>query len=74
MTVPATDWMIHAACRGLGKTMFPDPADRARIADAVRVCAGCPVQIDCAVLARGERNGVWAGKLHERPQRESRVA
>ncbi|MBO0609448.1 hypothetical protein [Myceligenerans salitolerans] len=27
-----------------------------------RVCAGCPVRLACAVDARGESGGFWAGR------------
>lgn len=74
MAIPVPDWTKDAACRGLTHVMFPQPWDRAGVAEARRVCAGCGVQVECAVLARRERAGVWAGKLRERPRREGRVA
>ena len=37
-----------------------DPDDRAR---ARRICARCPVRLDCAAwaVATGQRDGIWGG-------------
>lgn len=58
-----------AACRTADPELFfaPEgerPADReARIARAVAICHGCPVQAECyaAAVANGERRGIWGG-------------
>jgi Transcription factor WhiB len=59
-------WHHRAACRGWPVAWwFPESscpngreAQRAR-----RICAGCPVQLECAVAGEGEKYGVWAGEL-----------
>jgi Transcription factor WhiB len=40
---------------------------------AVRLCAGCPVELECwaASVARDERFGVWSGIDRTRPNRKS---
>ena len=56
-------WMEQASCATVGgDAWFPDVGDPA--ADAKRVCAGCPVRVECLdyALAHGEQHGVWGGK------------
>jgi hypothetical protein len=58
-----------AACRGADPDLFfgredERPAERAaRMAAAVAICHGCPVQVQCyaAAEANGERWGIWGG-------------
>ena len=38
------DWMLAAKCRGSNPAMF----DSESILPATVICAGCPVQVDCA--------------------------
>ncbi len=44
-------------------TFFPETT--AGVNDAKRVCAGCPLRIEClnGALRRGEPHGVWGGEL-----------
>ncbi|NIJ11039.1 WhiB family redox-sensing transcriptional regulator [Saccharomonospora amisosensis] len=68
---PATQeegWRARAACATPDidpEVFFPEPGpDMAdRIAQAQRVCAGCPVQAACRDYAQhhGERHGIWGG-------------
>ena len=62
MTTQAPRWQDRAACRGLPTEAFLGTSARAT-ADALRVCARCPVRASCAV--EGERNthGIWGGVL-----------
>jgi len=62
----AGTWRTQAACRGLDSELFfqtprrgEDVADT--YADAVEVCRGCAVRLDCEHEGRGEREGVWGG-------------
>jgi WhiB family redox-sensing transcriptional regulator len=56
------DWRTQAACRGEGINTFYSPA-AGSIADAKKVCRGCPVRQQCLddALRRGDRYGVWGG-------------
>jgi WhiB family redox-sensing transcriptional regulator len=61
-----TDWMADAACAEVGTDLFyPDTAsvNRAAYADAINVCAACPVATQCLehAIATDERYGVWGG-------------
>jgi WhiB family redox-sensing transcriptional regulator len=53
-----------AACAGADPTLFfPEPGDAETEAQAVAICAACPVRAACLAraIANGERYGVWAG-------------
>ena len=71
-----------AACRTAEPELFfapggERPADReARMAQAVAVCHGCPVQAECyaAAVASGERHGVWGGVSFERRRHQRRAS
>lgn len=56
------DWRDKAACRGVAtNTFFPDDDDDA--AEAVAICAACPVRELCLefALATRQDDGVWGG-------------
>lgn len=56
------DWRHRAACKGADpETFFPLPGHSP--AAAKRVCADCPVRVQCLeyALGTGFRYGVWAG-------------
>jgi WhiB family transcriptional regulator, redox-sensing transcriptional regulator len=74
--VRSQDWQERRACRGVDPRLF-DPASldelRAvrfqpqrieRLRAAHRVCAGCPVRVQCAAELAGVSGpvGVWAGE------------
>ena len=71
-----------AACRTADPELFfaPEderPADReARMAQAVAVCHGCPVQAECyaAAVANGERRGIWGGVDFTQPRKRRRAS
>lgn len=71
------DWQMHAACRGMESEKFFHPdGERGsrrdqREAEAKRVCAGCPVRLECAehAIAVREPYGVWGGLTED--ERES---
>lgn len=56
-------WRDHAACEGSPpEWWFPDEYG-AQAAEARRVCASCPVRVDCLTYALAEYEvfGVWGG-------------
>ena len=72
-------WQEHAACKGMDSSrFFPPERERAstaaaRIAGAKKVCADCPVLVECRVFALLVREpyGVWGG-LSEQDREEIR--
>lgn len=59
----AWDWQREAACRGLDVDVFY-PSDRyakSMAERAKRICANCPVILDCLghALKTGESHGIW---------------
>ena len=70
-------WQFRAACRGEDSSLFFAPSyfekreeKRAREAGAKRLCAVCPVRIECLeyALRIRETHGVWGG-LNETERR-----
>lgn len=55
-------WMFHARCRGINPTEF-FPSDGTGVETAQRVCAACPVRLECLEYALQNRieHGVWGG-------------
>jgi WhiB family transcriptional regulator, redox-sensing transcriptional regulator len=62
-------WYDRAACRGVSVELFYSDRE-ADIAEAVRICRGCPVRDRCLQVAieHQEAFGVWGG-TPERPRR-----
>lgn len=64
-------WMDLAVCKGRTQLFFPPKAERpqARVrreAHARRLCSTCPVQSECQVFARSNREyGYWGGESEE---------
>ncbi len=58
-----TTWQEHAACVDANPAIFFDPD---RYADALLVCRECPVQAPCRELGRGQADGVWGNRIHQR--------
>lgn len=65
------EWMALAACRGRTHLFFPPRAERPqarerREAKARRICASCPVVLECRWYARLHREyGFWGGESEE---------
>jgi WhiB family redox-sensing transcriptional regulator len=64
-------WMEHGRCAGKTHLFFPPLAERpqARVrreAKAARICAECPVLVECRLFARLNReHGFWGGESEE---------
>lgn len=81
MTHPADGlppWMSHAACIDEPRDWwFAFGGDDHR---ALRVCAGCPVRVNCAewAIATNQQHGIWGGLTQDqlaairRQRREAR--
>lgn len=69
---PTPNWFAAAACRGMNPELF-HPERGEDVNDAKRVCADCPVAVDCLeyALGRGIKFGIWGGKS-ERERRKIR--
>ncbi|GAB3158023.1 hypothetical protein GCM10027059_02000 [Myceligenerans halotolerans] len=64
---PLPEWMRHGSCTSGPERLLPwiaEPGDAsaAEVAAMARVCASCPVRLACAVDARRESAGFWAGR------------
>jgi WhiB family redox-sensing transcriptional regulator len=57
-----TAWMQHAKCHGADPERF-FPTESTGVDDARRVCAECPVQVECLEYALDNRIdlGIWGG-------------
>jgi WhiB family redox-sensing transcriptional regulator len=67
-------WMIDASCRDANATAF-FPSDGTGVEAVQRVCACCPVRLDCLEYALTNRldYGVWGGTSERERQRIIRV-
>ncbi len=66
-------WRLEALCAETDpEAFFPEKGGSTR--EAKRVCAGCPVRMQCLefALAGDERFGIWGG-LSERERRRVRL-
>jgi WhiB family transcriptional regulator, redox-sensing transcriptional regulator len=66
VTVMTRAWTARAACRGLDTEIFY-PATSEEEAEALAVCATCPVRAQCLeyALRNREANGIWGGTTPE---------
>jgi WhiB family transcriptional regulator, redox-sensing transcriptional regulator len=66
-----TDWRDHAACRYHDPELFfpisTTGAAAPQVEAAKRVCAGCPVRLQCLrwSLDTGQDAGIWGGTTDE---------
>jgi len=67
-------WQERALCRQIGDAVFY-PEKGQPVQQAKRICAHCPVRIECLdyALAHDERFGVWGGMSERERRREARV-
>lgn len=66
------EWMRDAACRGMDPELFY-PSRGESVAQARKVCSGCPVRAECLTYAMNlhETHGMWGG-MSERDRRRIR--
>jgi WhiB family redox-sensing transcriptional regulator len=66
-------WSAYAACRGLDTEIF-FPVTAEKEAEAMAVCATCPVRAECLeqALRDHERDGIWGGTTPEERRRIAR--
>lgn len=71
----APEWRRYAACRGLPTALFYPPAD-APCAEALAVCARCPVRAACEqhAVTEGEEYGIWGGRTETERARAARLS
>lgn len=67
-------WHRHAACAGSDESFFPELGQSAQ--GAKRVCAGCPVKVQCLdfAVAAVIDHGVWGGQTPQERRRARRTA
>jgi WhiB family redox-sensing transcriptional regulator len=68
-------WQERARCREYDpEVFFPEKGGSSR--EAKRICAECPVRIECLnyALRRDERYGVWGGMSERERRRLKRMA
>ena len=75
----AGDWLRRAACRDESPELFfpvavRGPVYEAQVAAAKRVCAGCPVRIECLTFASDAMPYGIAGGLTEQERPATRPA
>lgn len=70
--VPDAPWKADAACRGMDPSLFFFDEDNhwtpEGVAQAKRVCEGCPVIAECREYGLAEKFGIFGG-LTERERR-----
>lgn len=60
-------WQERAACAGAeDPEVFFDPT---KYAQALLICASCPVKAQCRELGKGMGPGVWGGRVQNTPPR-----
>lgn len=72
MSHPDLEWQDEAACIGVDPEIF-FPTRGVPSEPAKKICAGCPVRVECLEYAEREllKHGVWGG-LSERQRKERR--
>ena len=80
-TRDSLSWTDRAACRDAPPDLFFPVSEfgaaAEQITDAKRICAGCPVRVNCLdhALSRSEASGIWGGTTdHERRRLRRRSA
>ena len=71
-------WRARAACHGLTATMYPEAVRGASseetYAEALALCATCPVAVPCLAAGARERHGMWGGTTPRQRFPRARVA
>lgn len=63
-----TEWIARAACSGQTELFFAPAGERAgkravREAQALTICAVCPVRVECGIAGADEEHGIWGGTV-----------
>jgi WhiB family redox-sensing transcriptional regulator len=68
-----TEWMAEGNCRNESPSVF-FPSDGVGVDFARRICATCPVKLECLeyALANGIDHGVWGGASERERRRIAR--
>jgi WhiB family redox-sensing transcriptional regulator len=68
-----TEWMAEGNCREESPSVF-FPSDGVGVEVARRICATCPVKMECLeyALANGIDHGVWGGASERERRRIAR--
>lgn len=78
--MPQNDWRHHAACLDEDPELFFPTAEpgttahTAQQAEAIKVCARCPVAAECAALGANLDDGVYGGMPEKRARHYNRTA
>lgn len=69
-------WMDMGLCREVGQIFHPEKNERAKVAEAKRICQTCDVQAQCLeyALKTHERWGIWGGYTERERRRLRRSA
>jgi hypothetical protein len=64
-------WVEQAACTGSGANFFPSKMGEKGVNEAIAICRGCPVRVECLKYALNNNitHGIW-GALTTRGRRE----
>jgi len=56
-------WVSRAACNGSSANFFPTRMGEPGVAEAMQICATCPVRIECLKYALNNSiaHGIWGG-------------
>ena len=73
LDVKNRSWTARAACEGVDTELFY-PVAPEQEAEALAICATCPVRAQCldAALRDREQYGIWGGTTPEQRRRISR--
>ncbi|MGH3666030.1 MAG: WhiB family transcriptional regulator [Egibacteraceae bacterium] len=75
LQIETLPWADQAKClQAEPDTFFPEKGGSTR--EAKRICAGCPVRVECLeyALANDERFGIWGGLSERERRRLKRLA
>lgn len=75
LSVPPQPWMASASCASTDPDLFFPDAGGGDFVQAKKVCAACPVKLQCLEYALNEREvyGIWGG-LGKNERRALRIA
>ena len=56
-------WVEHSACKGSAANFFPSQMGEVGVREAIAICNGCPVKVNCLRYAINNNigHGIWGG-------------